>query len=197
MKHKFSILILLSAICFVGCGEKIVDYYDFGAETSAPYSIGDYYNEDGNRGIVFKVTDNGYSGKIVSLVEAKARWEYNYSWSSYSTPDCHDYDNGMNNWLAIKSSEDTSEFPAFTACASFGDGWYLPAVHELLQIGEYLSEINTTLSSRDFPIIRKEVYWSSTVYGGYENVFAVHFGDHRGYSRNSILDLPIRAVYAF
>ncbi|MBE6203019.1 MAG: serine/threonine protein kinase, partial [Rikenellaceae bacterium] len=36
-------------------------------ETSAPYKVGDYYNENGKEGVVFEVSDDGRHGKIVSL----------------------------------------------------------------------------------------------------------------------------------
>ena len=38
--------------------------------TSAPYSVGDYYNDGAKEGIVFEVSADGQSGKIVSIVES-------------------------------------------------------------------------------------------------------------------------------
>ena len=38
--------------------------------TSAPYSVGDYYNDGAKEGIVFEVSADGQSGKIVSLAES-------------------------------------------------------------------------------------------------------------------------------
>ncbi|MBQ5751895.1 MAG: SUMF1/EgtB/PvdO family nonheme iron enzyme, partial [Bacteroidaceae bacterium] len=38
-----------------------------GSKTSAPYKIGDYYNDGTKEGIVFEISNGGYSGKIVSL----------------------------------------------------------------------------------------------------------------------------------
>ena len=49
------------------------------AKTSAPYKVGDYYNENGKRGVVFEVSADGKSGKIVSLydISAKSAWSIN------------------------------------------------------------------------------------------------------------------------
>ncbi len=44
------------------------------------YSIGDYYNENGKRGVVFEVWDGGRHGKIVSLDETKAPWDSRVEW---------------------------------------------------------------------------------------------------------------------
>ena len=50
-------------------------------ETSAPYNVGDLYNENGKQGVVFEVSDGGRHGKIVSLDEAEAVWDSRMEWS--------------------------------------------------------------------------------------------------------------------
>ncbi len=193
MKYKFSTVILLAALSLVGCGEKIVDYYDFVPETSAPYSIGDYYNENGNCGVVFTVTENGYSGKIVSLVEI------NESWDRYSNTirvNTNDEYNGMNNLLIIKKQGPQYRFDAFAWCTSFGRGWYLPAVRELRQIEENLDVINRTLVNHGFQIISKDEYWSSNEYDLDES-WAVYIGHNQSFTNKKVSLLLVRAVYAF
>ena len=39
--------------------------------TSAPYQVGDYYNENGMEGVVFQVSEDGTSGKIIHLTQSK------------------------------------------------------------------------------------------------------------------------------
>lgn len=56
--------LLLYAVCFtalVGCSPK--------------YGVGDYYEAEGVRGVVFSVTDGGRHGKILSLEETSLPWQ--------------------------------------------------------------------------------------------------------------------------
>ena len=106
------------------------------------YSIGDYYpdpNVDtsdpeavtGIEGIVIAVSDGGKHGKILSLVESSG-----LLWSTTGAQDeTLDQDDGMVNFNIIKAKDATfTEYPAFAWCASLGEGWYIPAVNELLAV---------------------------------------------------------------
>ena len=46
------------------------------------YKVGDYYNENGKKGVVFKVSVGGRHGKIVSMVESKEalNWDSAFKW---------------------------------------------------------------------------------------------------------------------
>ena len=44
------------------------------------WKIGDYYDVDGKRGVVFAVTPDGKHGKILSLTKTSANWDAAKSW---------------------------------------------------------------------------------------------------------------------
>ena len=92
MKKVKNILLLLTAIFTLGCSQTIV-FEDIQTPTptptpkpepepepeptpndkqltSAPYAVGDYYNDGTKEGVVFDVWDNGNSGKIVSMTKS-------------------------------------------------------------------------------------------------------------------------------
>ena len=54
--------------------KRINDMVAQGLGRDGVYQIGDYYNRDGKKGVVFDVWDGGRQGKIVSLDETKAKW---------------------------------------------------------------------------------------------------------------------------
>lgn len=103
--------------------------------TSAPYKIGDFYNENGKTGIVFEVNSDGTSGKIYTISPvSKARWASDQS-EVDNLVGANDSSDGANNLEAVMRIPDwQSKYPAFAACAKLGDGWYLPAIDELGKI---------------------------------------------------------------
>ena len=44
------------------------------------YQLGDYYNRNGNKGVVFKISNGGRNGKILSLDETKFNWSDAKQW---------------------------------------------------------------------------------------------------------------------
>lgn len=109
--------------------------YQFGKNaltpTSAPYSVGDIYFENGVAGVVYKVTDNGMHGMIVSLNEAFCAMALS-QWAAVAT----DYYDGMKNMNAVKQVANWEEqYPAFRWCDALNtggvSGWYLPAIGEM------------------------------------------------------------------
>lgn len=97
------------------------------------YSIGDCYPKDGSpvEGIVFEVSEDGQHGKVFSLAEG-----FGLKWRTIGDADyTDDRDNGMNNFEIITAMEPEYDgYPAFAWCASLGDGWYIPAINELIKI---------------------------------------------------------------
>ncbi len=95
------------------------------------YKVGDYYNENGKEGVVFDVSADGKSGKIVSMGETFVDWttdgkERSRIIGASSTTD------GAYNMTVVKSVPDWEEkYPNFKWCANLGEGWYLPAIEEL------------------------------------------------------------------
>ena len=155
MKKILSILLVAFMAIGVnaGNGNKTV--------TGGPYKVGDYYNDGTKEGIVFVVYDGGYHGKIVSLDESSKEWAlvdvYEYITAATSKG------GGMGNMNKIKRQPNwKSNYPAFAWCASLGDGWYLPAVDELMLIYKNKSIINRRLNERGYGEIMDYGYWSST-----------------------------------
>ncbi|MDL2262152.1 BACON domain-containing protein [Bacteroidales bacterium OttesenSCG-928-I21] len=104
------------------------------SKTSAPYTIGDIYYENGVKGIVYKVSSNGSHGMIVSLGQTQCQWSTQNVITS-----CSDQDNGMNNMNIIKQLASwEGRYPAFKWCNDLNTGgvtgWYLPAIHELEEL---------------------------------------------------------------
>ena len=102
-------------------------------KTSAPYKVGDYYNDGVKDGIVFEVSASGKHGKIVSIAQplVKLRWSTNniYGVSAKSK------NNGAKNMEKIKLLDNwQSRYPAAKWCSDLGEGWYLPSINELKRV---------------------------------------------------------------
>ena len=155
MKKILSLLLvaLMAIGVNAGNGNKTV--------TGGPYKVGDYYNDGTKEGIVFVVYDGGYHGKIVSVDESYEQWAVSavHQNATHATSK----GGGMGNMNKIKKLLNwKSNYPAFAWCASLGEGWYLPAVDELLLIYENKRIINRMLNEKGYGEIVDEVYWSST-----------------------------------
>ena len=131
------------------------------------YNIGDYYNENGKRGVVFDVWDGGRHGKIVSLDETQVAWD------SRVTVDANGLRNGTRTYADSKSDgkantdkimarSDSDYFPPFKWCRAKGSNWYLPALDELDKIFYYKNELNATLQKYGTTLNYDSWYWSST-----------------------------------
>ena len=130
-------------------------------KTTGPYSIGDYYNENGKKGVVFEVWDGGSHGKIVSLHETKSRWCTRNQYDKKILLGASSTSDGKENTDAVMGRSDKYQYPAFTYCREEGDDWYLPAMDELEAIYNNKSEINLTLKQYGKEI-EASSYWSST-----------------------------------
>ena len=130
--------------------------------TSAPYAVGDYYNDGKKEGVVFDVWDNGNSGKIVSMTQSASTLQ----WSSDEAEQkrfvgADNQTDGAVNMAIIKAiSGWESKYPAFKWCADLGEGWYLPAKEELLTIYSNKGVVNANLVYK----LSSSYYWSSTEY---------------------------------
>ena len=114
------------------------------ALSAQTYEVGDYYPDpDVNvddasaaakvEGIVFEVSEDGKHGKIFSLKEGSG-----LKWSEIGGADYTDDENdGQMNYDIIKVLEpEFNGYPAFQWAASLGEGWYLPAINELVVLRE-------------------------------------------------------------
>ena len=123
------------------------------------YKVGDYYNENGKRGVVFEVSADGKHGKIVSMKQSAEK----LLWSSDSAEQkrligANSETNGAYNMAKVKARPDwQSKYPAFKWCADLGEGWYLPSREELFTIYKNKDKLNPHLTDRI-----SGYYWSST-----------------------------------
>lgn len=103
------------------------------------YDVGDYYDFNGVKGVVCKVTEDGLHGMVVSLDEVMIPW------SVFRKPDLRtvgavDRTDGRVNMEIVaryiaENGLSWDDFPAFKCCREQGEGWYLPAIDEVLAIG--------------------------------------------------------------
>ena len=192
MKKLFSLLLVAFIAIGVnaGNGNKTV--------TGAPYKVGDYYNDGVKEGVVFVVYDGGYHGKIVSVDESRELWVGETVRENVTAATSKG--DGMGNMNKIKKLPDwKSNYPAFAWCASLGDGWYLPAVDELILIYENKSIINRRLNERGYGEVVNDLYWSSTeVEEEPDCAWYVNMNDgDSSYNSKNYIDFSVRAVSAF
>ena len=164
-KVLIAVIVLSCVVSAVVGGALIVD-----RRTSAPYVIGDYYNDGKKKGVVFEITDDGKHGKIVSLTELNEGLQ----WTSNKIEQkrligCDDRLNGANNMAKVKQIAGWREkYPAFAWCADLGDSWYVPAIEELKKFtinAAVHDAVNCTLETKGEKLANKGVvlwYWSST-----------------------------------
>ncbi|MBO5234406.1 MAG: DUF1566 domain-containing protein [Alistipes sp.] len=179
MKKIFSTVVLFaSLLAFAGCGKNIPfselhDTLKNNVETKGPYKVGDYYNENGKKGVVFWVDASGKygsHGKIVSLTESGTlQWSSDDYEQTKLIGAKSETDGAYNMSVVKKISNWQSKYPAFKWCADLGEGWYLPAINELKMFtcdNDIRNAVNQTLADKDgtkIPDIGTEHwYWSST-----------------------------------
>ncbi len=198
---KRALIGVVALLCVVGA---LVIAAIVNSRTSAPYAIGDYYNDGKKKGVVFEVTADGKHGKIVSLTESKEKLQ----WTSDENAQrrligADDKYNGANNMAKVQQIVGWREkYPAFAWCADLGEGWYLPAIDELKKFtldDDVRIAVNRTLATKGKLIANGGDWywrWSSTEYDGFCAWFVDMYDGST--SSNSKLNYNyVRAVSAF
>ncbi|MBQ1200512.1 MAG: PEGA domain-containing protein, partial [Alistipes sp.] len=156
------------------------------------YKVGDYYNDGVKEGVVFEVSADGRSGKILSLQQApgKVVWASDKAEQKRLIGTTHT-DDGQKNTNIVKSiSGWQTKYPSFNWCASLGNDWYLPAQEEVKKFvldESVRNAINPTLQAKGgVKIVNKGDlgwYWTSTETGRfYDGSYgAVHIRTSDGY----------------
>ena len=158
-----SVQSVIESLISLGCTRNPPD------DESKTYKVGDYYNENGKRGVVFEVWDGGRHGKIISLDETRAVWDSRVKYDSANRKSggtrtyADSESDGKANTDKIMARSDSQYFPPFTWCRAKGSSWYLPAENELIQIYYNKGELNSTLRQYG-TALRDDIYWSSTEY---------------------------------
>ncbi len=117
------------------------------------YSVGDLYDFNGVKGIVCAVSDDRQHGLVISLDEIYLHW------SEFSKPNLrltgvNDGQDGavnmekMAEYIAANNLS-WDDFPAFKWCREQGEGWYLPSINELLEIGYNYNGGSRTVVNRN------------------------------------------------
>jgi len=185
-------LIVLSLLLAAGC--KKDDPKD--TNTSAPYAIGDRYNENGITGVVYQITAGGMHGMIVSKTETECKWS-----TVYEVTGATDQVNGMNNMNKIKAIAGwESKYPAFKWCNDFNtgsiSGWCLPAKDELNALYTNQTIVNATLTQYGGAQIVSDHYWNSSE-GGASNAYGQIFTNGSQFNSYKDSNRGVRAVRAF
>lgn len=208
-------------LCPCGSGKLFKDCHGQPSAVSETYAqkpiertwkVGDFYDVDGKKGVVFWVDETGKHGKIVSMDEAKLTWCSNLIFyknkvtgdTIYSDGRFSLYD-GAANMNAIKAiGEDLQNYPAISWCLKHGDAWYLPAIEELtiLFSDAVYTKVNRTLSSSFSTCLMRKgrvgYYWSSTI--GVKNCirpWIFRIADCNRYLKDGIENCAVRAVTTF
>lgn len=123
------------------------------------YEIGDYYDENGKRGIVFEVDDTGRHGKIMGLQKSEER----LVWSLDDCPTGADdtFEGRANQSVVERIGNWRNLYPAFAWCAEQGAGWYLPAKEELLSIYRKKKLLAKSCAAHSGDRDIEWYYWSS------------------------------------
>ncbi len=168
-------------------------------EIYTTYKIGDYYNVNGKKGVVFEVWDNGRHGKIVSLDETMAQWCTDEQDRKGIKLGLTNEKNGKVNTDVVMERGDSDQYPAFVWCREKGDDWYLPAKEELKAISKNNSAINFALTAYGGAKLQDLWYWSSTepVSNPKSYVWFVYMDDGSTYNTFKTHNYYVRAVSTF
>lgn len=103
------------------------DEPDVPVETEFPV-----YQEGGkNIGIVYWTSEDGKTSKVLSLARTESiPWSYNGS----AFLGAADEDDGAANTEILKASAEAADIPALAFCESLGEGWYWPALNEMVEV---------------------------------------------------------------
>ena len=157
------------------------------SQTGAPYKVGDILTRNGVEGIVFYVGSEGT--KIMSVKGGGGAWS-----TQKATTGATDWSNGANNMAKIqKISGWENKYPAFKWCADLGEGWYLPALGELIEMYNQKSVLRAAGVQ-----ISSAWHWSSTENGeGYAYMLGFQYSSSSFYAYAKGDSFNVRAVFAF
>ena len=180
------------------------------------YEIGEFYNQDGIKVVVCMLSDDRQHGLVISLDEIYLHW------SEFRKPDLRvigtdnrsDGSVNMEKVAAYIAENNLSwdDFPAFKWCREKGEGWYLPSIDELLNIGHNYSggtrvqssrqarnRFNNALKNNGGKRMDRLVYYFSSTEKDEKSAFTSHMGIEPPY----VVEIPkynnflVRAVHKF
>ena len=116
------------------------------------FEVGQYYDYNGVRGIVCITNEEGMHGLIISLDEVMIEWS-TFRKEELRKVGATDQHDGAKNMEAVadyiaKNNLTWDHFPAFKWCKEKGEGWYLPSIDEVLQLGNHFNGGNRMHNNR-------------------------------------------------
>ena len=180
------------------------------------YEIGELYDRDGVRGVICQLSDDGLHGLVVSLDEIYLHW------SEFRKPDLRvvgadSRTDGAENMETVAqyiaaNNLSWDDFPAFKWCRDKGEGWYLPAIDEMLTIGhnynggtrvqnnrQARNKFNDALKDAGGKRMDRLVYYFSSTEMDEKNAYTTHMSIEPPY----VIEIPkynkvlVRAVHKF
>lgn len=154
---KKYLLVIIGAVLLAGCGSvKQIPTQSI----STKYQVGDVYNQNGLKGIVVAVDASGQHGTIMSLESSNAKWCTNKD-LKFETSAFYE-DDGQKNMASITSyisnnGASWEEFPLFNWARSLGEGWYIPAKDETLEIWKNINGGSNTYNKGIFKAFDKKM----------------------------------------
>ena len=171
------------------------------SRTSAPYKVGDYYNDGVKEGVVFEVELDGYHGKIVSMTNSSNGLDWSYE-DEILIKAKHETEGLLNLAKVSRRKDWRKNYPAFAWCVDLGVGWYLPAIGELQRLFAAYDAVNKTVVAYGGERLYWDEYWSSTEFskkvGAYCTAYAYHKEKGAIYiSGTKFAHYTVRAVASF
>lgn len=180
------------------------------------YEIGDFYNMDGLAGVVCLLSEDRKHGLIISMEEIYLPWS-TFRKEESRLVGATDRKDGSVNMSTIgeyiaDNALSWADFPAFDWCRKQGEGWYLPAIDELLVIGHLYNggtrmagdrharnRFNDSLKENGGDRMDRMVYYFTSTEATEKEAFCSHMAIDPPY----VLEIPkhnkflVRAVHKF
>lgn len=158
------------------------------------YNLGDTIkDEKGNIGLVYKVSNGGLNGYAISIKEGEVKWGTAVAIGSTSATD------GEQNLATAKAVDgwNTKCLVANYNEDNYGDGWYVPAIEELMDIQASLDVINGYMDKvAGSTKLTNVKYWSSTESDA-DKAKALNFSDGMSSDEGKTTSMKIRTIYKF
>lgn len=112
---------------------KFYDELSQECKSKSLWKVGDYYSTTDKSGIVFWVDKEGKHGKVVSLDQANLPWCLDKAIRRCDMLKALSREDGYKNTSNILDGANEKLYPALLWCINHGDGWYMPALDEVMQ----------------------------------------------------------------
>ena len=141
-------------------------------------------------GIIYKTTDGGNHGKVISFDQFEATWGPT---TEVNNPAARSYDNGKSNTRNLiqahrERADFALEYPAFDWVyneknqGNLEGGWYIPAYYELMELFYILAGSSYTIPSSIPSALGSVPARNIAVWDGYNNTIASHGGTPMSFS---------------